>query len=69
MSQRKAERPRFWIVAGPNGCGKSTCYGHGDVAGLDGSVWIINPDLLTARLQAAEELSLLDANLAAIQRI
>jgi predicted ABC-type ATPase len=63
------DRPRFWIVAGPNGCGKSTCYGHGDVAGLDGSVWIINPDLLTARLQKAEQLSMLDANLAAVQRI
>jgi len=37
--------------------------------GLDGSVWIINPDLLTARLKEAENLSLLDANLAAVQRI
>lgn len=62
-------RPRFWIVAGPNGSGKSTAYGHGDVMGLDGSVWIINPDLLTARLQQAENLDLLAANLAAVQRI
>lgn len=62
-------RPRFWIVAGPNGSGKSTAYGRGDVMGLDGSVWIINPDLLTARLQAAENLELLAANLAAVQRI
>lgn len=37
--------------------------------GLDGSVWIINPDLLTARLQAAEDLELTTANLAAVQRI
>ena len=69
MAKPPDERPRFWIVAGPNGSGKSTAYGHGSVAGLDGSVWIINPDLLTARLQEAEELSLLDANLAAVQRI
>lgn len=62
-------RPRFWIVAGPNGSGKSTAYGRNDVDGLDGSVWIINPDLLTVRLQEAEKLELLEANLAAVQRI
>lgn len=62
-------RPRFWIIAGPNGSGKSTAYGQGDVLGLDGSVWIINPDLLTARLQQAEKLDLLPANLAAVERI
>ena len=37
--------------------------------GLDGSVWIINPDLLTVRLKDAENLDLLAANLAAVQRI
>jgi predicted ABC-type ATPase len=37
--------------------------------GLDGSVWIINPDLLTVRLKEAENLDLLPANLAAVQRI
>ena len=63
------ERPRFWIVAGPNGSGKSTAYGRGDVAGLDGSVWIINPDLLTVRLRDAERLTLKAANLTAVQRI
>lgn len=62
-------RPRLWIVAGPNGSGKSTAYGRGDVAGLDGSVWIINPDLLTVRLRDAERLALAAANLAAVQRI
>jgi predicted ABC-type ATPase len=36
---------------------------------LDGSVWIINPDLLTVRLKDAERLDLLAANLAAVQRI
>ena len=64
-----AGRPRFWIIAGPNGSGKSTAYGQDDVLGLDGSVWIINPDLLTARLQRAEKLDLLPANLAAVERI
>ncbi len=69
MASKGTERPRFWIVAGPNGCGKSTAYGRGDVMGLDGSVWIINPDLLTARLKNAENLDLIAANLAAVQRI
>lgn len=69
MALLAGERPRFWIVAGSNGCGKSTAYGHGDVADLDGSVWIINPDLLTVRLQMAEKLELLSANLVAVQRI
>jgi predicted ABC-type ATPase len=69
LASKGTERPRFWIVAGPNGCGKSTAYGRGDVMGLDGSVWIINPYLLTARLKEAENLDLLAANLAAVQRI
>lgn len=61
--------PRLWIVAGPNGCGKSTAYGRSDVAEFDGSVWIINPDLLTNRLQAEEKLEREAANLAAVTRI
>ncbi|MBL8651338.1 MAG: hypothetical protein JNL35_13170 [Sphingopyxis sp.] len=39
------------------------------MAGLDGSVWFINPDLLTIRIQDAEGLELDAANLAAVQRI
>lgn len=62
-------RPRFWIVGGPNGSGKSTLYGRNDVAGFDGAVWIVNPDLLTVRLKDAEGLSLDAANLAAVRRI
>ncbi len=69
MASQASERPRFWIVAGPNGSGKSTAYGQGSVAGLDGAVWIINPDLLTARLKVAENLDQIAANLAAVQRI
>lgn len=61
--------PRLWIVAGPNGCGKSTIYARSDVAEFDGSVWIINPDLLTKRLQAEEAFDLATANLEAVRRI
>lgn len=61
--------PRLWIVAGPNGCGKSTVYSRSDVSEFDGSVWIINPDLLTKRLQTDEGLDLPQANLSAVTRI
>lgn len=61
--------PIFWIIAGPNGCGKSTAYGRNDIAGFDGTVWIINPDLLTDRIRKTEGLDLESANLAAVQRI
>lgn len=61
--------PRLWIVVGPNGCGKSTAYGRSDVAEFDGSVWIVNPDLLTRRLQSGEGLDMQSANLAAVERI
>jgi predicted ABC-type ATPase len=44
-------------------------YGRSDVAEFDGSVWIVNPDLLTKRLQSSEGLGLAEANLAAVQRI
>lgn len=48
---RKAERPIFWIVAGPNGSGKSSLYNETSIEGWGGSVWIINPDLLTLNLK------------------
>ncbi|NIJ18499.1 putative ABC-type ATPase [Sphingomonas naasensis] len=66
---RKPERPIFWIVAGPNGCGKSTFYNRTDIEGWGGSVWIINPDLLTAKIVESERSDLEAANLAAVQRI
>lgn len=69
MTAKGEVSPRLWIVAGPNGCGKSTAYSRSDVAEFDGSVWIINPDLLTKRLQATEGMSLVEANLAAVKRI
>jgi predicted ABC-type ATPase len=69
LSGKGHARPRLWIVAGPNGCGKSSAYGRSDVAEFDGSVWIINPDLLTVRLRDGENLDQEAANLAAVQRI
>lgn len=68
-SPRKPERPVFWIVGGPNGSGKSTLYNRTDIEGWGGSVWIINPDLLTAKIVEQEHLASADANLAAVQRI
>lgn len=68
-SVRAAVRPRLWIVAGPNGSGKSSAYDRSDVDEFGGSVWIINPDLLTARIQEAERLPLREANLQAVKRI
>jgi len=66
---RKPERPIFWIVAGPNGCGKSTFYNRTDIEGWGGSVWIINPDLLTAKIVESEQIDTAAANLAAVERI
>lgn len=69
MKAQPGEAPRLWIVAGPNGSDKSTIYGRSDLTELDGSVWIINPDLLTSRIAVQERLSEEAANLAAVQRI
>ncbi|HWE77490.1 MAG TPA: hypothetical protein VG270_03115 [Pseudolabrys sp.] len=63
------ERPSFWIVAGPNGSGKSSLYGNTDIAAFSNSIWIINPDLLTRRLQEVENLPLQEANGQAVTRI
>jgi predicted ABC-type ATPase len=66
---RKLERPSFWIVAGPNGSGKSTFYDRTDIEGFGRSIWIINPDVLTAHICDQEDLSLLAANMAALDRL
>ena len=68
-SVRRLNQPRLWIVAGPNGSGKSSTYDRSDVDEFGGSVWIINPDLLTDRLRDAEQLDRERANLAAVTRI
>jgi predicted ABC-type ATPase len=66
---RKADRPVLWIVAGPNGSGKSTFYNRTDIEGWGGSIWIINPDLLTQTIVEREGLPIAEANLAAVQRV
>lgn len=63
------KRPRLWIVAGPNGSGKSVLYGNTDIEDFGRSVWIINPDLLSARIRETEALSANAANLEAVKRI
>jgi predicted ABC-type ATPase len=63
------ERPTLWIVAGPNGSGKSSLYHGAEIESFDQSVWIINPDALTAHIRQVENLSLDAANLQAVLRI
>ncbi len=69
LPPRKPDRPILWLVAGPNGSGKSTLYDRTDIELFGHSVWIINPDHLTARIREVESLDLTAANLAAVQRI
>ena len=69
MSTKIFSRPKLWIVAGPNGSGKSTIYANASIKDFGGSVWIINPDLLSARIQAIEAMDLRTANLQAVKRI
>lgn len=69
MTPRKPEEPTLWIVAGPNGSGKSSAYNQSDIEGWGGSVWIVNPDLLTETVLEREQCSLEQANLLAVQRI
>lgn len=69
MSRTKLDRPKFWIVAGPNGSGKSSIYTDTEIEDFGGSVWIINPDLLTARIQEIEHLKPRAANIQAVTRI
>jgi len=56
-------------VAGPNGSGKSSAYQEADIEAFARSVWIINPDLLAARIHNQEGLEQTDANLEAVKRI
>lgn len=68
-SPRKPDEPTLWIVAGPNGCGKSSLYNQTVIEGWGGSVWIINPDLLTAHIFEHEQLAIETANIEAVERI
>ena len=69
MSPPRTDQPVFLIVAGPNGSGKSSVYRDTEFELEGRTLWIVNPDLLTERIQAAERQSLADANLSAVQRI
>lgn len=69
LPRASADRPIFWLVAGPNGSGKSSVYQDADIEAFARSVWIINPDLLTARIREIEGLPLAAANLQAVRRI
>jgi predicted ABC-type ATPase len=69
LPRRSAETPILWIVAGPNGSGKSSVYQDADIEAFARSVWIINPDLLTARIHEIEGLPLAASNLQAVERI
>ncbi len=57
------------MIAGPNGSGKSSLYNNTDIEAFDQSVWIINPDALTARIREVENLTQEEANLEAVIRI
>jgi predicted ABC-type ATPase len=57
------DKPTLWIFCGPNGCGKSTVYSDAFLHDFDGSIWIINPDLLTAEIRDHDKLPQQDANL------
>jgi predicted ABC-type ATPase len=69
VSPKKIDAPRLWIVAGPNGSGKTSLYNNADIEDFGRSVWIINPDQLSQRLCDIEDLDAFEANLEAVRRI
>lgn len=69
MRPQRPDQPVFLIVAGPNGSGKSSVYRDADLEWGGRSVWIVNPDLLAARISEVEAVPLEDANLVAVKRI
>ena len=68
-SKQRSKAPVLWVVAGPNGSGKSSLYSDIGAEAFDRSVWIINPDLLTERIQLVEGLSIREANIEAVVRV
>jgi len=63
------QQPKLLIVAGPNGAGKTTLFQNTIAQDLGRAVWVINPDLLAARIRVVESLDLQKANLEAVKRI
>ena len=69
VSPKRLSQPTLWIVAGPNGSGKSTIYSLLSAEEPSGSIWIINPDELTNRIEEQEGLARQQANLESVTRI
>ena len=69
MPPKAIDTPRLWIVAGPNGSGKTSIYDNADIEDFGRSVWIINPDALSQRICDIELLEPLAANLEAVRWI
>jgi predicted ABC-type ATPase len=63
------DQPKFLIVAGPNGSGKTTVFESTILQDIGRAVWIINPDLLAIRITKVESLGIRAANLEAVRRI
>lgn len=67
--RKKPDPPSIWIVAGANGSGKTTAYRELTIENPQGSVWIINPDVLALTIREREGLDPTPANLEAVKRI
>jgi len=57
------------IIAGPNGSGKTSLFQTTIIEDFGRTVWIINPDLLAARIKVVEGIGSRAANLQAVKRI
>ena len=69
MVSNGEDAPLLLVIGGPNGSGKSTAYRDTDFEREGRSFWIVNPDLLAARIHHAETLAYDDANRQAVIRI
>jgi predicted ABC-type ATPase len=69
LPARKSNPPRFLIIAGPNGSGKTTAYEQSVVELRGRAFRIINPDFLAKRLENSENIPASEANVEALRRI
>lgn len=67
--RKRTESAKLWIVAGPNGSGKTTALSNAIITDFKTSFWIINPDFLSKEISSKEGLSPNEANLQAVIRI